>query len=549
MDLVPFSLYSVTMRFWSTLLVTFASMLPALAQSPERLGTVSFPVSCAESQQVAINRAVALVHDFWYEESQRQFEQILKADPPCAIAHWGVAISFYHQIWDHPSEAVIAKGWAELQKATGAKTEREKEYISALMVFYKPGALKYQQRVDLYSAAMRALHEHYPDDIDATAFYALSLLADVAPDDTSLNKERQAVALLTPLFEKHPDHPGLAHYIIHACDNPSMAQQGLHAAERYGIIAPSGAHAAHMGGHIFARLGMWPEDINANLAAVAAAKKAAETNRGGGFDQLHPDDFLLYAYLQSGQDAPAKAILDDAAGQLKHMAAMPSMVTEGMETMVPLYNTEFPVIYTLELRDWKTVAAMPPVAGAPADIQSTTYWAHAIADGHLKDGAAAKADLAKYETLLKQVKKGPRAYVAEGTGSQIETGTVRAWVAYAQGDGTKALGLMHQTADLQDKVGQGEVDIPVREMLADMLLDLKRPKDALIEYERALQLSPNRFNGLYSAGMAAEAAGDKTKARQYYTTLLKVTAGGRHTTRTEIAHAKEFLATGATAGK
>lgn len=536
------------MRFRSALLATFASVLPALAQTPERLGTVSFPVSCVASQQGAINRGIALLHDFWYEESQRQFEQILKADPACAIAHWGIAMSLYHQIWNHPGDAVMTRGWAELQKAAGAKTAREKEYISALMTFYKPGPLKYQQRVDLYSGAMRALHEHYPDDIDAAAFCALSLLADVAPDDTSLNKEHQALALLTPLFGKYPDHPGLAHYIIHACDNPSMAQQGLHAAERYGIIAPSGAHAAHMGGHIFARLGMWPEDIKANLAAVAAAQKAAEGNRGGGFDQLHPDDFLLYAYLQSGQDAPAKALLDNTAAILKHMAAMPGMAGDGMETMVPSYSTEFPVIYALERRDWKTVAAMPPAAGAPADVQTMTYWGHAIAEGHLKDGAAAKADLAKFEALMEQVKKGPRAYLAEGTGPQIETGTVRAWAAYAQGDSATALGLMRETADLQDKVGQGEVDIPVREMLADMLLDLKRPRDALVEYERALELSPNRFNGLYNAGMAAEAAGEKTRARRQYTTLLKVTDNGLHTTRAEITHAKAFLATGAAAG-
>jgi tetratricopeptide (TPR) repeat protein len=537
------------MRSWSTLLVTFACVLPALAQTSERLGTISFPVSCAASQQTAINRGVALVHDFWYEESQRQFEQILRADPACAIAHWGVAMTLYHQIWNHPGDAVMTQGWSELQKATGAKTPREKDYISALRVFYKPGPLKYQGRVDVYSAAMRDLHQHYPDDVDASAFYALSLLADVAPDDTSLNKEHQALALLTPLFGKNPDHPGLAHYIIHACDNPSMAQQGLNAAERYGIIASSGAHAAHMGGHIFARLGMWPEDIKANLAAVAAAKKAAEGNRGGGFDQLHPDDFLLYAYLQSGQDAPAKALLDNTAAMLKHMAAMPGMVGDGMETMVPSYSTEFPVIYALERRDWKTVATMPPVAGAPAEVQTMTYWGHAIAEGHLKDGAAAKADLAKYETLMEQVKNGPRAYLAEGTGPQIEAGTVRAWAAYAQGDSAKALVLMHGTADLQDKVGQGEVDIPVREMLADMLLDLKRPKDALVEYDRALQLSPNRFNGLFNAGMAAEAAGDKAKARQYYTALLKVTDNGLQTARPEVTRAKTFLGTGAPAAK
>lgn len=543
------SLYSATMRFWRTLLVTFGCTLAVLAETPERLGTVSFPASCAASQQVAINRGLALVHDFWYEESERQFKEILKADPACAIARWGIAMSLYHQIWNRPGAAVMTQGWSELEKAAGAKTAREREYISALSVFYKPGPQKYQQRVDLYSSAMRELHAHYPDDIDATAFYALSLLADVAPGDTSLSKEHHALALLTPLLAKYPDHPGIAHYIIHACDNPSMAQQGLHAAERYGVIAPSGAHAAHMGGHIFARLGMWREDINANLAAVAAAQKAAESNRGGGFDQLHPDDFLLYAYLQSGQDAPAKALLESSAAMLKHMAGMPGMVEDGMETMVPAYSTEFPVIYALERRDWKTVAAMPPFAGAPADVQTMTYWGHAIADGHLKNGDAAKADLAKYENLMEQVKKGPRAYLAEGTGPQIETGTIRAWTAYAQGDSARALGLMRESADLQDKVGQGEVDIPVREMLADMLLDLKRPQEALVEYDRALQLSPNRFNGLYNAGVAAEAAGDKTKASQYYTTLLKVTDNGLHTTRAETAHAKAYISTAGKTGK
>jgi tetratricopeptide (TPR) repeat protein len=537
------------MRFWSTLLVTLSWVLPAFAEIPERLGTVSFPVSCDASQQIAINRGVALVHDFWYEESQRQFEQILKADPACAAAHWGIAMSLYHQIWNRPGEAVMKQGWSELQKATGAKTAREKEYISALSIFYKPGPLKYQQRVDQYSAAMRDLHTHYPDDIDATSFYALSLLAAVAPGDTSLSKERQALGLLGPLLAKYPDHPGVAHYIIHACDNPSMAEQGLKAAERYGVIASSGAHAAHMGGHIFARLGMWPEDIKANLNAVAAAKKAGEGNRGGGFDQLHPDDFLLYAYLQSGQDAPAKDLLESTAATLTHMASMPGVVEDGMETMVPAYRTEFPVIYELERRDWKAAAATPPVAGAPPDVQTLTYWGHAIADGHLKNGAAAKADLAKYENLMEQVKKGPRAYLAEGAGPQIEAGTVRGWTAYAQGDSAKALGLMHETADLQDKAGQGEVDIPVREMLADMLLELQRPKDALVEYEHSLQLSPNRFNGLYHAGMAAEAAGDKTKARQYYATLLKVTDNGNHTTRPEIARAKTFLGSAAAAGK
>lgn len=526
------------------LVVTFASVVPAFAQKPEQLGSVAFSVSCEAQQQAAFNRGVALVHDFWYEEAQRQFEQILKTDPSCAMAHWGIAMSIFHQIWNRPSQTVMSQGWSELQKAQSpaARTERERDYIAALITFYQPGPAKFQTRVDTYVAAMAALHARYPDDVDASAFYALSLLAETAPDDTSLTNEHKALALLTPLFEKYPDHPGLAHYIIHACDNPSMAPQALHAAERYGVIAPSGAHAAHMGGHIFARLGMWTEDINANLAAVAAAQKAAESNRGGGFDQLHPDDFLLYAYLQSGQDAAARALLDSTSALLQHMAAMPGMAEDGMEAMVPSYSTEFPVFYALERRDWKAAAALQPVAGAPADVQVLTYWAHAIANGHLKNGAAARADLVKYESLMEEVKKGPRAYLAEGTGPQIATGIVRAWTAYAEGDREKALGLMRETADLQDKVGQAEVDIPAREMLGDILFDSNRPKEALLEYERDLQLSPNRFDGLYDAGIAAEAAGDKTKARQYYATLLKVTANGQNTSRPEVAHAKAFLA-------
>ena len=524
------------------LLLALAYALPPRAQSTERLGTVSFPVSCAPSQEAAFNRGVALLHDFWYEEAQRQFEQILKADPSCSMAHWGIGMSIYHQIWNRPGEAVMAQGWSELQQATSATTSREREYVAALMTFYEPGTPKYLERVDRYSAAMGALHDHYPEDVDAAAFYALALLADVAPDDTSRTKEHKALALLTPLFEAYPDHPGLAHYIIHACDNPSMAPQALHATERYGVIASSGAHAAHMGGHIFARLGMWQEDIRANLAAVAAAQEAAKSNRGGGFDVLHPDDFLLYAYLQSGDDTAVKALLASTAALLKHMASMPAMAEDGMETMVPAYATEFPVIYALELRHWKSAAALPPVAGAPADVQLMTYWARAIANGHRQNGAAARAASTKYDSLMLEVKNGPRAFLAEGTAPQIGTGTVHAWATYADGKHQEGISMMRDVADLQDTVGQGEVDIPVREMLADMLLEAKRPKEALVEYARDLKLSPNRFNGLFNAGLAAEHAGDKVEARRYYTTLLNVTSNGAHSTRPEIAHAKSFIA-------
>jgi tetratricopeptide (TPR) repeat protein len=294
---------------------------------------------------------------------------------------------------------------------------------------------------------------------------------------------------------------------------------------------------------------MWQEDIKANLAAVAAAKKAAEQQRGGGFDQLHPDEFLFYAYLQSGQDAQTKELLDSTMALLKHMASMPGMMPDGMENMVPSYTAEFQIFYDLERRDWKSAAALQPPAGAPPESQTSTYWARLIADGHLKDAQAAKADLAKYDSLVAEVKKGKHPWYVEGTGPQIEYGVVRAWSAYAEGASEKALSMIREAPDLQDKVGQGEVDIPAREMLADMLLELHRPQDALVEYDHDLRLSPNRLNGLYSAGMAAEAAGDKARAVQYYTTLLKVTDNGAHSQRPEIAHAKIFLEKGSGGSK
>ena len=281
---------------------------PAADAAPEHLGTVSFAVSCEPAVQAPFNRGVALLHDFWYEEAQRQFEEIAKADPACAMAHWGAAMSYFHQIWNRPDETAVAHGWAEIENAQAlqAKTPRERAYIAALASFYRPGDQKFPERVQTYSGAMGKLYAEYPEDVDAGAFYALSLLASESPDDTSLAGEHKAMAVLTPLFAKYPDNPGLVHYIIHSCDNPAMAAAGLVASNHYGEIAPSGAHAAHMPGHIYARLGMWPQDINANLASVAASKAAQAKYGSGIMDEPHAYDFLLYAYLQSGQDDRAK---------------------------------------------------------------------------------------------------------------------------------------------------------------------------------------------------------------------------------------------------
>src|SRR5580700_4872872 len=292
---------------------------PAAAPAGERLGEVSFSVSCSASVRAPFSRGVALLHDFWYDEARPQFERIAKADPTCAMAHWGIAMSVFHQIWGRPDPDSMKLGRAELQAARAhpAKTAREREYIAALSDFYEPDKGEYQARVDRYAAAMAKLYARYPVDTDAGAFYALSLLAAEAPNDTSLAQEHKAMAVLNPLFVNYPDHPGVVHYIIHACDTPSLAPDGLAAARHYGEIAPSGPHAVHMPGHIFARLGMWQEDIDSNTASVAASRAAEARHASGGImDQLHSDDFLVYAFLQTGQDAKAKAVIADLAAAL-----------------------------------------------------------------------------------------------------------------------------------------------------------------------------------------------------------------------------------------
>jgi tetratricopeptide (TPR) repeat protein len=517
----------------------------------ERLGTVSFETSCAPSVRARFSRGVALLHDFWYQEAERQFEDIAKADPSCSMAHWGVAMSVFHQIWDRPDEGTMAHGRKELQAARAhpAKTAREREYIAASSTFYQPGQQGYQPRVEAYAAAMGALYKHNPGDVDAGSFYALALLAAQAPGDTSVAPNRNAMAVLSPLFAKYPDHPGVVHYIIHACDTPALASDGLSAAKHYGEIASSAPHAVHMPGHIFARLGMWQADIDSNLESVTASHAAEARKQSGAMDQFHSDDFLVYAYLQSGQEAKAKAVLADSAAAIAHFETMPDMGDHYMTGMFPYYRAKFPVFYYLEMRDWNAAAALDPAAGAPPPSLSLIYWARAIAAGHLHQAQLAKDTLAEYEALTEKIKKGKSAYEVESTAARIVRGEITAWVAYAEGNSDSALSAMRESADLQDKVGQGEVDIPAREMLADMLLELNRPQDALVEYQRALTLSPNRFNGLFNAGMAAEAAGDKTQAQSYYAALLKQTDNGSQSARPEFDHVKGAVATAGLAVK
>ena len=509
----------------------------------ERLGTVSFQVSCTVATQPAFNRGVALLHDFWYEEARNQFKRILKSDPSCAMAHWGVAMSVFHQIWGRPDGENMKLGWEEMHAAEELKagSERERGYISALADFFRPGSQEYPARVGAYSESMAKVFARYPDDVDAGAFYALSLLAAKKPDDESVAQERKAMAVLVPLFAKYPDNPGLVHYTIHSCDNPAMAAEGLTAADHYGEIAQSGPHAFHMPGHIYARLGLWQKDIASQLGSIKASEVAEAHGESGIMDEGHSYDFLLYAYLQSGQDARAKEVLAKSVVPLNKIESMAGMGSGRMAGMVQYYRTKLPIFYALERNDWKSAVAMEPAGGSPPQVAVLAYWARAIADGHLHQPERARADLARYDELMAELRKGSNAYMAEGTGPKIERGEMLAWAAFAEGKQEEALREMRAAADLQDKVGQGEVDIPAREMVADILPEFGDAQRALAEYEVALKLSPNRLNGLYHAGRAAEAAGEKKKAVFYYESLLKSTNEGQDSDRPVFAHARSYL--------
>jgi tetratricopeptide (TPR) repeat protein len=524
--------------------MTMSSGLRFVPPAPgERVGTVFFAVSCAPAVQKSFSRGVALLHDFWYQEAQSQFTEILRQDPGCSIAHWGIAMSVFHQIWDRPNPEVQALAKSELEQALAhpPQTARERGFVEALAAFFVPAGGDYQARIEAYAASMGKLYAANPGDVDVGAFYALALLASHAATDASVAKERQAMTVLTPLFAKYPDHPGVVHYIIHACDNPALAPDGLAAARHYGEIAASAPHAVHMPGHIFSRLGMWREDIEVNRASVEASKAASARRQSGSMDQFHSDDFLLYAYLQSAEDANARGILADSKAMMASFESMGDIGDHYMTGMFPYYRSKLPIFFDLEMRDWKAAAALEPIAAAPPETQALTWWARAVADGHLHRPAGARADLAAYDGLMVEIKKGRNAYVAESVGGRIRRGEMTAWAAFAQGGQGEALARMREAADLQDKVGQGEVDIPAREMLADMLLEQGRAREALTEYDAALKLSPKRFNALYNAGTAAESIGDKPRAKRYYAALLEQTGNGSSTARPELAHVKAFV--------
>jgi Tetratricopeptide repeat len=502
----------------------------------EKLGTVSFPTSCTPAVEKSFERGVALMHSFWYEEAEKQFAEVAAKDPTCAIAYWGESLSLWHQLWDRPDDATMKRGLALVQQAqtAKAKTQREQDYIAAAAAFYVPAAkTDFDQRTAAYSKAMERVYRAYPKDHEAAAFYALSLLASAPPRDSTFANEKKAIAVLQPLVDEQPDHPGAAHYLIHASDSPQLAPLGLAAARRYAEIAPASPHAVHMPSHIFARLGLWQEDIQSNLASVAATQKATEMHMGGAAHALHAMDFLEYAYLQIGDDAKAKAIVT----QMNTMQEMD--MGDGMHGYLDMARAAFPATYAIETRNWKDAAALKVVPGAKPYNAATVYWAQAVGYGHLHDATNAHKAVAQYDAMVEATKKTSEAYYAEYMDTDGDE--ARAWAAFADGNNNEALRLMRSVADKQDSLGKGETALPAREMLADMLMEMKRPADALAEYEKSMKVDPNRFNGLYGAAQAAAATNQPDKAKSYYAQLLK-NCSGSTSDRPELAQAKTLEA-------
>jgi tetratricopeptide (TPR) repeat protein len=477
--------------------------------TPAMLGSVSFQTSCKLQVREEFNRAVALLHSFWLDEAERTFAAVAMRDPGCAMAQWGVAMTDFNQVNGGPTPAGAAAANQALAKADVAreKSPREAAYIRALHSFFDGYDEKdFQIHAERYADAMAQVAATYPNDLEAQIFCALALINSEPRDVIALSNKKKAVAILNPIFQAHPNHPGIAHYIIHASDNPGMAQEGLEAAERYAAIAPAVPHALHMPSHIFLRLGLWQDAIRSNLASKAASEDPKV--HVGAEARLHAMEFLEYAYLQIGQFSQAAAIVAEG-----------NTVRESdVDPRFPDYysgvEARFPALFAIETRDWSVAQELKP-EGPNWFTRAQALLAHAIAAGHSHDAEGGKAAAEALEASV-----APYPKLKAGSPSATLPDEIRAWALFSQGELSGAIALLRPVADRQDKIGKGEVELPAREMLAEMLLLSGKFADALSEYQASLISDPNRFNALLGAGEAAEGLGENNVAAGYYRVLL-----------------------------
>ena len=540
-------------RRLSALLVTAALLAPLSAaahddSSPatgEKLGAVQFAISCNAEAQQRFSRAVAILHSFWYEEAVKAFTGVAEADPSCAMAWWGIAMSHWYQLWYPPAAPALKAGAAAVAKAEGLdpKTERERDYIGAIAAFYRGSdTIDHRTRALAYRAAMANLHQRYPDDREAAIFYALALDGTALPTDKSLVDQKKAAAILEPIFKEQPDHPGVAHYLIHSYDAPPLAEAGLPAARRYAEIAPSVPHALHMPSHIFTRLGYWQESIDTNRRSAEAGQAYAKTAFGDGvvWDQsLHAMDYLAYAYLQQAQDEKARGLVDEIAGFVR---ATP-------ETAGAAYAlAAIPARYAVERRRWAEAAKLElPAAMKAWDKFPWTgamiTFSRALGDARTGDLADARREIDKLAATRDTLLEAKNKYWSD----QVEAQRLAAAAMLAQAEGRHddAVRELRTAADLEGAMEKSAVTpgaiAPLRELLGDLLLELGQPGAALAEYQGSLATAPNHFRTVYGAAKAADGIGDKAKAKAYFQQLAQL-SGNADAARPEIAEARAYLA-------
>jgi hypothetical protein len=501
-------------------------------QTPQ-LGRVDFAISCTPEAQKTFNTALALLHNFQYQQAEQTFSQVAQQDPTCAMAYWGKAMSLYHQLWDWPSADTLKEGYQDTIQAQKlrAQTERERMYIVAAGVFFQNNPnLSKASRIKAYSDWMGRIFTKYPDDVNAGAFYALSLITLQGKKADQDANRQQAIDILNKLMAVAPDNPGVLHYLIHAADTPELAPQGLVAARRYAKLAPDSSHALHMPSHIFVRLGLWQEAIQSNLAAEAAAAKATQAGTADASYQFHAMDFLNYCYLQSGQAAKAQQVVAD----LKNVPGASADDIARVTAWLSGRNA-------LELHDWNDAANLP-TADLKPEVVDYVYFVRAIGAAHKADAAAAQQDVDRLNAAVaaQQKQTQPQGYAPAASGENLDQQEAQAWLAYAQGKNQEAIKMMLAAAKQEEAEGVDSLTMPAREMLGDMLRDMKKPIEALAEYRRSLAESPNRFDSLYGAAQAAQLAGRTAEARVYLAKLVKVCAVDAD--RPELQQARTELA-------
>jgi len=515
----------------------------------EQLGRVTFQTSCSPEAHAIFIRGMTLLHSFEYPQAEAAFNEAAAADPACSIAQWGTAMSLYHPLWAPPTKAELERARAALAKsdARPAKTERERDYLAAIATFYRDSdKLDQKTRALAYNSAMAELHKRYPADREAAVFYALSQIAIGTQDnDPNFSREKDAAAILNAVLKEEPDHPGVAHYLIHNFDYPPLAELAVPAARSYARIAPDSPHAQHMPSHIFTRLGMWEDSISSNLKSEAASRALtkAEGFDGASPEQLHAMDYLAYAYLQTGQEAKAEAVLADlnAIQRVNQPIFTVAYAATAIPARILLENRRWKEAASLNLQD--NVAKLVPLENFQwADAH--VHFARAIGAARSGDAVLAREELGKLKSIEDTLLVPPGTYDWRKQVS-IERQIADAWAAFAEGKKDEALREMRAAADLDDATEKHPVTpgaiLPAREQLGELLLELNQPAAAMAEYEASLKRAPKRLAGLYGAAHAAKLAGDSAKANRYFSELADVTKASDGS-RSEVKEARTATA-------